>query len=313
MPCVFLRNGSLFDVTNEVKLGEDADGSCDPNLQHKGTFNLSPGDEVLIAQIDNTTDFYWKNTLEYYWTHKTVWRFEGNDEECDSEDVDKVYLDAATAVSSDDPVDICDATFAATTLKSSGHGFAKEMMEDSSTVMAEVREDSENDDYFLVSPEGFGDRIFRIEKKYVEVGDVLNIKRKNKKERRLHHITLVAPAPAVELKACTTSTIISNAIAHESRRLASGDALLFRPGDAPSTFYGRSKIALCKSGVTAWDRNSDCAYPGPPLRVTVKRRGIVIYDSLLPGSRQWAEDFIDWELTVYPDQNSGSYMYVHVE
>ena len=78
-------------------MGENAVSACDTNLRNVGTYQLQPEAEQEVAKVDDTTDFYWKNTHEHYWTHRTVWRFDN-----------VVYLDMSHHEDSNEPVDICD-------------------------------------------------------------------------------------------------------------------------------------------------------------------------------------------------------------
>lgn len=73
---------------------------------------------------------------------------------------------------------------------------------------------------------------------------------------------------------------------------------------------GNRKIAVCKSGPTAWDGNARCDYAGPPLQVTITSGSDVRYTGPLSGSNQWFGD-----LSIFIENTSGqtSEMYVHAE
>ena len=96
MPKIILRNSSLYEHTNEVKIGRNADGSCDSRLEDLGQFALQPGKSKEVATVNDTTEVYWKNIYEYHWTHKTAWRFD-----------DETVLNTSGTIASDTPVDIC--------------------------------------------------------------------------------------------------------------------------------------------------------------------------------------------------------------
>lgn len=96
MPKIIVRNWSVFKVTNEFKIGTNANGFFDESLSHLGRFTLGPKESQEVNSVTETVDVYWKNIYENNWTHKTAWEFD-----------DVVELPASTSVESVEEVDIC--------------------------------------------------------------------------------------------------------------------------------------------------------------------------------------------------------------
>ncbi|WP_319574944.1 hypothetical protein [uncultured Desulfobacter sp.] len=78
---------------------------------------------------------------------------------------------------------------------------------------------------------------------------------------------------------------------------------------------GRRKIALCKSGTTAWSRSHSCNYPGPDMIVTVTIGGHMKMSGPFGGSRQWVDDPFagGYHLKIENNHDKTSVMYAHVE
>lgn len=107
MAKVFLENSSpVFVHTNEVKMGVNANSSCDPDLENLGVFELEPNEKIQIAEVDENTGFYWKNIYEYSWTYKKV---------LGADDEEVIYT--SSKESSSEAVDICDASLNETSLR----------------------------------------------------------------------------------------------------------------------------------------------------------------------------------------------------
>jgi hypothetical protein len=97
MPKIILKNSShLSTAINEVKIGPTADSACDSRLQYLGSFRLLPTDSVVVANVTENTEVYWKNVNEPYWTHMVAWRFD-----------DETVLEASMSESGSVPVDAC--------------------------------------------------------------------------------------------------------------------------------------------------------------------------------------------------------------
>lgn len=79
MPNIYLRNPSPSDTAvNEVKIGIDADGACDPSLRHLGNFTVGPRQHEFVTEFEDTTDVYYKSLTNNVWTHKIAWRFDSD-------------------------------------------------------------------------------------------------------------------------------------------------------------------------------------------------------------------------------------------
>ena len=202
MTRIVLRNPSPFyTYTNEIKIGHSAD-SCDPSLQRLANVTLGPHQEAVIATVSQTTDVFWKSLTCPYWTHSTAWDFD---------DRHDITMDTCEGQSQ---VDICSMKgkgFVQSPFQSSAEAFATELERARQAIVAEVREDASDNNYYLLLLDSDGQTVYRIEKKFVQVGaQPLEAKFGDGKLRTLNAVEIQVPAPATAIRACSTSDIVSN-------------------------------------------------------------------------------------------------------
>jgi hypothetical protein len=90
--------------------------------------------------------------------------------------------------------------------------------------------------------------------------------------------------------------------------------ITLNPGEHLLTTCTR-KIALCKSGKSAWDDDYSCSHPGPNMFVEVKYNGGILFSGTMGDSMQWVYPCTGGALTLYIKNRSdkASSMYVHTE
>ena len=86
--------------------------------------------------------------------------------------------------------------------------------------------------------------------------------------------------------------------------------IILKPGETFKVMADY-KIALCKSGQTAWSADQSCNYHGPAMHVKVISRDKLLYDGPFHDSQQWFGQYLILKVTNTNSEESA--MYVHAQ